>query len=209
MDVNDLKKGVEVSPNEVIIPAGKIILAFYSSCVDKQYRFQFIYVDDLSKLTKDDNRLITNRNCQYIIDHPKYGEATEPNKFYLPNGLNTTTVENEIVSGKYRAKRYGFTQESVFVPVLNRYVNVYKKDGKEYYGYLNTNYVSSTLIQNYISNTQFKNTSGWTGTRFISGTPAKVENVTGRFSDSGFVNVIDEVANISKYTYSHIPSIYM
>ena len=201
-DVNDLKKGVEVSPNEVIIPEGKIILAFYSSCVDKPYRFQFIYVDDLSKLTKDDNRLITNENCQYIIDNPKYGEATEPNKFYLPNGLNTTTVENEIVSGKYRAKRYGFTQESVFVPVLNRYVNVYKKDGKEYYGYLNTNYVSSTLIQNYISNTQFKNTSGWTGTRFISGTPAKVESVTGRFSDSGFVNVIDEVANMSKYTYS-------
>ena len=201
-DVNDLKKGVEVSPNEVIIPEGKIILAFYSSCVDKPYRFQFIYVDDLSKLTKDDNRLITNENCQYIIDNPKYGEATEPNKFYLPNGLNTTTVENEIVSGKYRAKRYGFTQESVFVPVLNRYVNVYKKDGKEYYGYLNTNYVSSTLTQNYISNTQFKDTSGWTGTRFISGTPAKVESVTGRFSDSGFVNVIDEVANMSKYTYS-------
>ena len=69
-DVNDLKKGVEVSPNEVIIPAGKIILAFYSSCVDKPYRFQFIYVDDLSKLTKDDNRLITNENCQYIIDNP-------------------------------------------------------------------------------------------------------------------------------------------
>ena len=201
-DVNDLKKGVEVSPNEVIIPEGKIILAFYSSCVDKPYRFQFIYVDDLSKLTKDDNRLITNENCQYIIDNPKYGEATEPNRFYLPDGLNTTTVENEIVSGKYRAKRYGFTQESVFVPVLNRYVNVYKKDGKEYYGYLNTNYVSSTLTQNYISNTQFKNTSGWTGTRFISGTPAKVESVTGRFSDSGFVNVIDEVANMSKYTYS-------
>ena len=201
-DANNLKEGVTVSSNEVTIPEGKTILAFYSSCADKPYRFQFIYVDNLTELTKDDNRLITNKNCQYFIDNPEYGKATEPNGFYLPNGLNTTTVENEIVSGDYRAKRYGFAQESIFVPVLNRYVNVYKKDGKEYYGYLNTNYVSPTLVQNYISNTQFKNTSGWTGTRFIAGAQAKVENVIGRFYGSDFINVLDEVDKMSGNTYS-------
>jgi hypothetical protein len=41
----------------------EIILGFYSSCTEKPHRFQFIYVNPLSSLERDEKRLITNTNC--------------------------------------------------------------------------------------------------------------------------------------------------
>jgi hypothetical protein len=42
---------------------------------------------------------------------------------------------SKVISAIYRGKRYGFAQQSKFIPVLNRYVNLFDKNGQEYYGY--------------------------------------------------------------------------
>lgn len=210
------KEGVTVNKEE-LIAAGSIILGFYSSCTNKPYRFQFIYVGDLNNLSKDSNRIITNTDCQYYIDNPIYTEGTtlENNLFSLPLQLTTTTVvepggtSGVMVSGEYRARRYGFSQQSVFVPVLGKYVNRYVYAGSEgadfagnYYGYLETEYVSPALVQNVISNTTFKNTSGWIGTRKKGGGLAKVENVVGNFSQGKFNELISNFSTMLEEGFS-------
>jgi hypothetical protein len=59
--------------------AGKLVYAFYSSCQDKSYRFQFIYKKSTINISdtdvtvydyfnKDSERIITDKQCQYYID---------------------------------------------------------------------------------------------------------------------------------------------
>lgn len=198
---DNLGEGVTIAKTATPIPAGSKLLGFYSSCTNKPYRFQFIYVGDLNNLTKNDNRIVTNVNCQYFVDNPNYKETADYNYFYLPSQLTTTTVlepnsnNGVTVSGEYRGRRYGFSQSSVYIPQLERYVSAYNqvdsngvKKG-EYYGYVTSEYISPVLIENIISNTTFKNTSGWIATRSVGGAVAKVENVAGRFENNGFVNL--------------------
>lgn len=224
---DDLSKGVQVEKDDsgeykkTIIPSGSLVLGFYSSCSNQPYRFQFIYISGLKKdygnnsyvlnttaISKDDNRFITNKDCQYFIDNPKYAKYTKNGyDFYLPedeqgNWFNTTTViETEgfssvTLSSEYRARRYGYQQKSCFSSSLNRYLNEYRSKGahpKTYFGYLNTEYYSPALIQNIISNTTFKSTSGWVGNKTAGTKTATVENVVGRFDGNGdFVGLIDE-----------------
>jgi hypothetical protein len=65
--------------------------------------------------------------------------------------------------------------------------------------------VSPTLIQNIITNTSFKNKSGWTGTtKTANGKFATVENVYGRFKEGTFVPAIEELSNINE-NYDGLP----
>ena len=77
------------------------ILAFYSSCTSKPYRFQFIYATGvpgkndtlIDRLTKDENRLITNSNCQLYIDNLTYSTTADATYgFYLPDGFEIASV---------------------------------------------------------------------------------------------------------------------
>jgi hypothetical protein len=109
-----------------------------------------------------------------------------------------------ILSTKYRGKRYGFTQKSEYIPALNRYVNLYDKDGQTYYGYENSEYKSPALIQNIVSNHTFETTSGWTGTHNTYNNAkqkATIERVYGYFDgDPGsavFVNALEELEECS------------
>lgn len=211
LDQTDLTRGVEEErddENQIIEYnlSGKTVLAFYSSCANKPHRFQFIYVAD-GNYTKDIDRYITNKNCQYYIeyDNPKTAYSTETdNGFYLPNGFNCAIVNEynkvgsgSILSSKYRGKRYGFAQQSKYIPVLNRYVNLYQVGNVEKYGYEVTKYRSAAIAQNIISNTSFESTSGWTGTYLSGNEKAIIENVYGRFDSKTktFVNSIDELNN--------------
>jgi hypothetical protein len=119
----------------------------------------------------------------------------------LPKGFDTTTVTEKNTTGVtlsslYRGKRYGFAQQSIYVPVLNKYVKLYDKNGTEYYGYEHTEYKSPALTQNIISNTAFDSTSGWTGTHNSEGKEkAKIENVFGYFDleNKRFIDSIEEL----------------
>lgn len=195
-----------IEGNRFIIPAGKKVLAFYSSCVEKPYRFQFIYIEDLDSIKTDENRIICNKNSQYYIDYPAleddYVVKNDQYGFTLPFQFNTTTeneegVDNIVISSKYRGRKYVFSQRSNFIPVLNRYVQEYKNpEGTLFYGFQDTEYISPALVQNIISNNQFKNTSGWTGTRAagVNAAKAEVSSVYGYFSDGTFVSALDDLS---------------
>jgi hypothetical protein len=69
----------------------------------------------------------------------------------------------------------------------------------EYLGYVDTEYVSPTLIQNYINNYNFDSTSGWTmtgNTRPILTKQPSLSNCCGRFvTEDGtkvFKSIIDD-----------------
>lgn len=210
-DQKKMTKGVDYQENVFVeIPANSTLLAFYSSCTSKPYRFQFIYLENYDNLTTDENRIITNKDCQYFIDYfpENYKVINSQYDFYLPEAFGITyaeedDVQNIVVSGKYRGKRYVFSQRSIFIPILNRYVNVYSNEDDKgnkntYYGYQNTEYKSPALVQNIISNSDFKSTSGWTGTYNGIGTvehKATVEAVYGYFANGKFVNALDELKN--------------
>jgi hypothetical protein len=65
-----------------------------------------------------------------------------------------------------------------------------------YYGYIDSEYISPTLIQNYVTNYNFKGNSGWTATQnfeISSDTKPSTEGVYGRFiEDEGFRSVVDD-----------------
>ena len=193
----ELTKGVE-DGEEVEIAKNKTILAFYSSCINKPYRFQFIYLDD-AEVKTDVERNIINKNCQYYSDNLTYIEDAE-NGYWLPNGLEVLKTEEDgvesILSTKYRGKRYGFAQQAVYLPVLEKYVSVFDKNGEVYYGYGHAEYVSPALTQNLISNSTFESTSGWTGTKVNEdGNKPKIEAVCGRFENKQFISVIEDIKN--------------
>lgn len=193
----------------ITIPKDAVILAAYSSCTGRPHRFQFFYLkqDDKSLvelLTKDDNRFITNSNCQYYIDFVNPVDAyREYNNYTIPYEFETTTVVEYpggsyvTLSSEFRGKRYGFTQQTQYIPGLERYVNLYKDaDNKTYYGYEHTEYLSPILIQNLISGSQLKSTSGWVGTTTIlNGDKATVEAVYGRNPGANFVSSLEDIAN--------------
>jgi hypothetical protein len=185
-----LQKGVSVYEKAVKIPAGSLILAFYSSCTNKPYRFQFIYVENLpfsnaevlhTKLIKDDNRFLLNKDCQYYIDDCDFEKIESNYDFYLPKSqqgflFETTTVVESAgfapvtLSSEFRGRRYGYSQRSVLMKELGRYLSAYKKDSNDamFYGYLHTEYKSPALTQSIISNADFKSTAGWIGGRFVN-----------------------------------------
>lgn len=134
IDQTDRRRGVDV--RLATIPAGKQVLVFYSSCVNKPYRFQFIYLDG-KEIQKDSHRIILNKDCQYYIDvgaESNYTLKDSSADLYLPAGFNISSqtedgVAGVKISGAYRGKRYGFTQQSKYVPTLDKYVSIYEKMG--------------------------------------------------------------------------------
>ena len=187
-------------------------LAFYSSCTGKPHRFQFIYLDKLQEnpvsqldVYKDDNRTVAEKNCQYYIDFDSESDYTgKDDNFYLPADISTTTKVEDVnssatkLSYKYRGERYGFAQQAEYIPVLDRYCNIYETEDKSlYYGYLNADYKSPALTTNLISGSALDSTHGWTGTRYDSnsGDKAVVESVFGYFNNGVFVDSISEIKN--------------
>lgn len=147
IDQTDSTLGEGVTEQSASIPSGAILLGFYSCCNNKPYRFQFIYVKDLDTLVADENRVITNANCQYYIECKDSQYYENKSGFWLPMGIDTTTVSEDnvstMVSIAYRGERYGFSMKTVYNPVLERYLNCY--NGGAQYGYADTEYCSPIL----------------------------------------------------------------
>jgi hypothetical protein len=154
---------------------GKTILAFYSSCTGKPHRFQFLYSENGVYNTEEElkNYISNETDYQYYIDfdNPEEDYTVKSSNYTLPIGFATTTYLEygngmaTTLSSKYRGRRYGFSQQAKYIPVLDRYVQLYKKGSQEYYGYEHAEYKSPALTQNMISNSTFESTSGWTGTK--------------------------------------------
>jgi hypothetical protein len=83
----------------------------------------------------------------------------------------------------------------VFSSLLNKYLTSYlTTDGTEYYGYVDSEIITPTLITHLIDNTNFTSTSGWTSA--ISAVDAKKATISpelGRWTENKeFVSLIDD-----------------
>ena len=223
-----LESGLQEEEDNSIL--GKTVLAFYSSCRNKPHRFQFIYLPSYNKanVSIDKNRQILNKNCQYYIEFEpnKYTTTNADYGFVLPQGFsvvsktyndgpNVANASDSTISTWYRGGRYGFTQKAEYVPLLNKYCQIYNgpeytdstsETGKSntYYSYVDYKREDLIFSTNLVENTEFSNTSGWTGTYNSSGDSkdkAVIENVYGKFIGSSFVsiaNVLAGTANIGQ-----------
>ena len=235
-------EGVTVDAEEVDV-GGCTALAFYSCLRNKPVFFQFIILGKGNQFGKissykedevkhDENRVILEDNCQYYIkylDSSIYSDKNEKYGFILPTGFviqeqsETTGIDGDkdtTISSWHRGARYGFSQKTVFEPKLERYVNLYKKGNVNYRGYSESKFTSPELIQNLISNTTFKSTSGWTGAYYggaLTGNTqekknkkAAIRNVFGRFAGDVFSKAMDELAagNFHSESYSSYMKLY-
>jgi hypothetical protein len=116
---------------------------------------------DKEIISTDSRGIIDEANCQYYKDIDVI-ESTDAEKgykmqgsFFLPAGwsvisnpaaIDKNEKNDTTISSWYRGKRYGFAQSAEYVPLLERYCNIYKKDGVEYYGYVDNEYTSPALI---------------------------------------------------------------
>ena len=214
-DQTDLDEGVNCDTKRTI-PINSTILAFYSSCKNKPHRFQFIYLSNYNKdqvLIDEDNNIIAS-DCQYYYDIPQPQNGYQASgDFYVPTWATTYATSpvrgDTVISVFYKAKRYGFAQKTQYVPLLDRYCNLYKKseggNAVEYYGYFDSEYKSPILINNIITNAEFKGNTGWTGTYFGNAenqkniVGAKVESICGRFvgnpTQEEFYSAMDDLQN--------------
>jgi hypothetical protein len=108
--------------------SNKIILAFYSSCTNKPHRFQFIYLNDLTEITKDKDGKINNKDCQYYIEFEPSAYTVKENVFFLPTGfsLHNGNPLGHIYNDA-RAERYDFAHQTEYSPKLDRYIYKYHK----------------------------------------------------------------------------------
>lgn len=129
------------------IPAGQVIYTFYSCIANKEENFfQFLYNED-GQYELDENRVIINGNEYYF-------------SFSSPQDLNWPYfAEVSEYTSDFRGTRHVRTQMMEYDETLEKYVNLYEKDGQIYKGYPEVQYIVPDLIRSYItSNTTF---SGW------------------------------------------------
>ena len=211
------------------IAEGTTLLAFYSSCRNRPPHFQFIKLDEDKingkQVLMDEDGVIIEENCQYYIEYLNASSYLAPDETYgfsLPDGfsiiLKNSSVENTdtTISSWYKGARYNFSQKSEYEPKLKRYVNIYSKDGEEYRGYSKTEIVSPEFVENYVSNPDFKATSGWIGSWKLnsSGTSKKeksviVESAYGRFIGNDFRSAVDDLGKVDSNGKAYTHSSYL
>ena len=131
---------------------GKTIYCFYSSITEQKPEVQFLYTEGRFK-TDDDLVIDKEIYTQWILKNVGYNTEGIPN--FAENGIVK-------ISESYRGQRLVRQAQTKFDSNINKYVGVYKKDGKEYYGYTESEYISSNAVTNYVSNSSnFTSTSGW------------------------------------------------
>jgi hypothetical protein len=142
------------------------------------------------------------------IIHFYFIKETEEFSFYEDGiWIDINTALNDLpyygfINNKNEIKEYGFyycyepknyNDEN---PIYNTIYET-KNENAKYYGFVDNEYKSPTLITNLVSNTEFKSTSGWIGasTTGTSADKAIVENVYGRFDGDNFISSMDDLKN--------------
>lgn len=133
-----------------MISKGEIIYVCYSSVHQKErdVDYQFYY--------NDDNYYETDEDGNFINTKVKYHISGE-----IPNYTNALFT----FVPKYRGYRYIRSPKTEWLSKIKRQVTVYKNaEGKEYYGYKKTTYLSPEIAQNLLINSKpgaFDGYSGW------------------------------------------------
>ena len=151
--VNQDITGINMKNSEDIVNInGKEIYVFYSIIANKEPYFQFLYRED-GKYEKDDDQVIVN-SPNYYIENVEYEDI---------NGLALPKFASFIkFASDSRGEKLVRSAKTVFDTAIGRYVNVYKKDGNEYYGYTKTEYITPVAVSTFITNGEgFTSESGW------------------------------------------------
>ena len=208
---NDLSQGAVLQANRVndadmsITPVdfatASHVLAFYSCCTGKPHRFQFIYLSDYTEefVKKNSDRIIEMADCQYYKDYdPEDYETVSGTEFYLPKGWTLSgrinnSSDSMPVSHLYRGMRYGYNQEMIYHPGLDRYVSIWNQKGGSdtFYSYTKTEYNSPVFLTNYLVNSDLRSgSSGWYTIRSDEKVRSS-EVVSGMFVGGAFKSVSD------------------
>ena len=125
------------------------IYGFYNDIINQNRSLQFLYVKP-EEIEIDDDYIITNSSNWYI-------ENVEYDNENIPTFASSMTI-----SPKYRGKRLVRKAKTTYDATIDKYVNVYKLDGKEVYGYTETEYASPASVRSYITNpTGYDSHVGW------------------------------------------------
>lgn len=156
----------------VEIAIGAPVLVYYSVVANREPYCQFWYDSTGVYTTESTNQLVLNGAC-YGEDEIHWEEGTETQNnatrsyiaAYKKEQLLFKVFEENGVSDRYRAERLVRKQKTVVDSKLDRTVNVYRKDGVEYYGYSETEYKDPTFVNNIVAGGEnfSSTTSSWSG----------------------------------------------
>ena len=153
---------MEDPSKQISLNAFTKIYGFYSCIVNEDPYFQFLYAD--SDYEIDDDHVITNspnyyiENVEYVDGKPSFAKTME-------------------ISSNYRGDKLIRSAITKFDPTINKYVNIFEKESTEYYGYVDTEYITPTAVQTYITQGEgFTSYSGWeTGGYWTDDSKVKTE----------------------------------
>lgn len=158
-----LKEGItahnmENTSETLVVGADSKIYCFYSLIEDQASYLQFLFSE--TGYTTDENRVITGAGAtNWYIEGVTYSST---NTYNTPVPDFASSI---IVSNDYRGKRLVRQQASFYDSTLGQYVYKYTKDGKDYYGYKKSKYISPSVVMNYIVNpSDFVDDAGWAAT---------------------------------------------
>lgn len=137
---------MEEKEDTLILNKGAKIYGFYNDVINQNGYLQFLYSDPIEV---DDDYIITN-SPNWYIDNVKYTNN-------VPDFASTMTI-----SDKYRGKRLVRKAKTAYDSTIDKYVNIYELDGKEIYGYTETEYVSPASVRSYVTNpNSYDSYTGW------------------------------------------------
>jgi hypothetical protein len=134
----------------LLLKENDIVYIFYNNIVNKTPFMQFLWSENEKPQIDDDNVIISESN--WYIDDVKYTEEGLPDFVKILN-----------VSDEYRGDRLVRKSKTTYDATIDKYVGVYyDSENKEVYGFMETEYNSPALVQNYITNgTDFTSEAGW------------------------------------------------
>ena len=184
--------------NSLQIASGETVYGFYSNISEENPFVQLLYRED-GAYEKDSDRVILN-SPNYSIDNVTYKE--------LASGIMAPSFASQMnISDDYRGDRLVRKQETAYDSLLDKYVSVYKDvQNKTVYSYTENEYISPTIIKNFITNaSSFVTTNGW-----LPSSKATIDdyiyppiNSAADLSDVTFIPFIKmKFANTSSYVYN-------
>lgn len=135
---------------------GAVIYIPQSSFSAGEKHIQFFYTQDKFEVDKE-GIIIDAINWECATPGALYVKDSNGNIVYGQLDLDKVTVSRE-----YRGESLIKKQKSKYLPIIERYCDLYEKEGTQYYGYSTTEYADPSEIQNILTNSyNFDVDSGW------------------------------------------------
>ena len=157
---------VVVEDTSSVIPTNTKVYFFYSDLATKEKNYQ-ILVPNSSTISLDSDRVMLDATqYRYYGSYNGWGYSDTYDLYYpsiLSSAITITTFQGE---------KYIFSQETKIDTKLKKILSRYSKtnDQNTYWGFIDTDYSSPSLIRNFVSNpNNYQSTVGWRV--FDTGTP--------------------------------------